>query len=292
MALLNLQALTSRLGLCRLAAVLFTCLAFSLVIHAGAWSGRLGSWCIFAWIFSFTGTTLVLLLELTGLVGKAPVSWRNAPIALAALCSLLCLSASIIYPIYFVDVAGRSEKGYTISATIFSCLATLANAAEVSYSRARPGETSGYMATVPGLLKVVEAFMACVIFVFVPGAGYTRYPALQWCLAVYSICFILAVIVILLCVTERTAWLPSPLERSLGAYALLCGLLYVSATVVWPIYCFDKRYGSPQRPSHCPGYGTCSWDLQVAVACLTAFNLLVYVADLVHSGRLVFIRTA
>ncbi|XP_072884755.1 myeloid-associated differentiation marker homolog [Hemitrygon akajei] len=288
MAVVNLQALNSRLGYARLAALFMTCLAFSLVVHSRVWWGQFGSWCLFAWCFSFATIALVLLLEVAGLTSKAPVSWREAPVALAAFSGLLCLSASIIYPVRFVNQDSRQQE-YTVTATVASCLATVAYAVQVWLSKARPGEVTGYLATVPGLLKVVEAFAAGVIFAFVGNTSYDRYPALQWCLAVYCICFILAALLILLFLTGRSSWLPTPLERWLGAYALLGVLLYATATILWPLFCFDRRYGHSSRPHNC-GRG-CYWDSQVAVAVLTAFNLLVYVADLIHSGRLVFIRT-
>ncbi|XP_067882760.1 myeloid-associated differentiation marker homolog [Heterodontus francisci] len=287
--MVNVNALKSPLGYVRLAAAIFCCVAFSLVVHSEWWAGHMGGWCIFVWCFCFIATGLVLLVEFTGLQSRVPVSWRNAPITLAMLAALMCLSASVIYPLYFVT-SGR--QGYGVAATIFSCLATLAYGAEVSISRARPGEVTGYMATVPGLLKVLETFTACVIFVFVADAGYARYGGLQWCLAVYCICFILSVAVIILCVGECTSWLPVTFDRFLGIYALLAVLLYGTAVVVWPIFCFDRRYGSPSRPSYCSGVRSCVWDIQVAVAALTVLNFLAYLADLVYTSRLIFVRTS
>ncbi|XP_072102429.1 myeloid-associated differentiation marker-like [Mobula birostris] len=288
MAVVNLQALNSQLGYARLAALFLTCLAFSLVVHVGIWWGQPGDWCMFAWCFSFAATALVLLLEVAGLTSRAPVSWREAPVALAAFSGLLCLSASVIYPVYFVN-RNHGQQDYTVTATVASCLATVAYAVQVWLSKARPGEVTGYLATVPGLLKVVEAFAAGVIFAFVGETYYHGYPALKWCLAVYCICFILATLLILLFLTGHSGWLPTPLERWLGAYALLGVLFYATATILWPLFCFDRRYGNSRRPSNCSK--GCYWDNQVVVAVLTAFNLLVYVADLIHSGRLVFVRT-
>ncbi|XP_067833847.1 myeloid-associated differentiation marker homolog [Heptranchias perlo] len=291
----NLRALTSPVGYARLAAALFTCVTFSLVVHGGGWGFRGGVWCLFAWCFCFAFTTLVLLVEFTGVQSQVPVSWRNAPITLAMLGVLMCLSASVIYPLYHLGQGARGtkeEQSYRIAATVFSCLATLAYGAEVSLSRARPGEVTGYMATLPGLLKVMETFTACVIFVFVSQTDYSRHGGLQWCLAVYCICFVLSVGVVLLCVGECTGWLPVPFDRFLGGYALLAVLLYATATIVWPIYSFDRRYGG-SHGRWCRGHGgACEKDNQLAVAILTALNLLVYLADLVYSSRLIFVRSS
>ncbi|KAG9328384.1 hypothetical protein JZ751_014396 [Albula glossodonta] len=278
----------------RLAALVFACVAFSVAVHGAALGHGTGDWCVFCWSFSFAGTLLVLLVELFGLQARAPVSWRNFPITFACYASLLCLSASIIFPLYFLKGYSGSNvpRDYRIVATVFSCLATVAYLTEVSISKARPGEVAGYMATVPGLLKVCETFIACVIFVFISEpVSYDRHDALKWCLAVYCVCFILSAAIIVLCVGECTGCLPFPFARFLSAYALLAVLMYLSATIVWPVFQFNNKYSSQtRRPSQCAYSGKfCDWDKLVAVAVLTALNFLMYLADLIYSARLVFV---
>ncbi|KAL4657232.1 myeloid-associated differentiation marker [Arapaima gigas] len=278
----------------RLAALVFSCIAFSVAAHGARLSDRTGDWCIFCWSFSFAGTLLVLLVELFGLQSRALVSWKNFPITFACYASLLCLSASIIFPLYFLK--GNPVRGETrdfrIVSTVFSCLATIAYMSEVSICKARPGEVAGYMATAPGLLKVCETFVACVIFVFISNpVSYDSNGALKWCMAVYCICFILSAAIIVLCVGECTGYLPFPFARFLSAYALLAVLMYLSATIIWPIFQFDKKHGGiDRRPSNCNQYsGLCDYDKLVAVAVLTGLNFILYLADLVYSARLVFV---
>ncbi|CAJ1072848.1 myeloid-associated differentiation marker homolog [Xyrichtys novacula] len=279
----------------RLAALIFSCVAFSVAVHCGRLSHGTGDWCIFCWAFSFAGTLLVLLVELFGLQTKAPVSWKNFPITFACYAALLCLSASIIFPVYFLRAsAGANEtRDCRIVSTVFSCLATIAYMTEVSISKARPGEVAGYMATAPGLLKVCETFVACIIFVFVSDpVVYDRHEALQYCMAVYCICFILSSIIILLCIGECTGCLPFPFARFLSAYALLAVVLYLTATIIWPIYNFDSKHGGQKnRPYHCGGGmgQLCTWDKLMTVAVLTGVNFILYVVDLVYSTRLVFV---
>lgn len=288
----NTSALTSQLGIIRILEAIFTCVAFSLVVHRNAWFGRNGEWCMFSWCFCFAVTMIILVVEFVGLQHRIPVSWKNFPITFAMYAILMCLSASIIYPVSHIQnqSLSKEERGYRISATVFSCLACLAYATEVVMTKAKPGEVTGYMATVPGLLKVVETFIACIIFVFISGSEfYKNSEALQWCLAVYCICFILSLVVIILCVGECTGWLPCAFNKFLSGYTLLAVLMYVTATIIWPIYCFDKKHnGIPSRPCH--GKGFCFWDELVVIAVLTAVNLLVYLADLVYSARLIFIQ--
>ncbi|KAG8006056.1 GTPase IMAP family member 7 [Nibea albiflora] len=62
----------------------------------------MSDWCIFCWAFSFACSLLVLLVEQFGLQARIPVSWTNFPITIACYAALLCLSASIIFPLYFI----------------------------------------------------------------------------------------------------------------------------------------------------------------------------------------------
>lgn len=278
----------------RLAALVFSCVAFSVAVHGARVDRGTGDWCIFCWAFSFAGTLLVLLVELFGLQTRAPVSWKNFPITFACYAALLCLSASIIFPLYYVKGStGASEIGnYRIVATVFSCLATIAYMSEVSVSKARPGEVAGYMATAPGLLKVCETFVACIIFVFVSDPVlYERHDSLKYCMSVYCICFILSAAIILLCIGECTGCLPFPFARFLSAYALLAVVLYLSATIIWPLFNFDPKHGGTKyRPSTCSNaQGLCLWDKYMGVAVLTAVNFILYLADLIYSTRLVFV---
>ncbi|XP_076005402.1 myeloid-associated differentiation marker homolog [Genypterus blacodes] len=278
----------------RLAALVFSCVAFSVAVHGGRLQHGTGDWCIFCWAFSFAGTLLVLLVEIFGLQTRAPVSWKNFPITFACYAALLCLSASIIFPLYYLKGStGQSEvRDYRIVATVFSCLATIAYMTEVSISKARPGEVAGYMATAPGLLKVCETFVACIIFVFVSDPVlYDRHASVQYCMAVYCICFILSAGIIVLCVGECTGCLPFPFARFLSAYALLAVVLYLTAAIIWPIFSFDPKHGGMKdRPYSCSTtMGLCSWDKFMAVAVLTGVNFILYLADLIYSARLVFV---
>ncbi|XP_040290693.1 myeloid-associated differentiation marker [Bufo bufo] len=291
----NTQTLRSPVGIVRILAAIFVCVTFSLVVHNGIWSGRVGELCMFSWCFCFVVTIIIIIVEFAGVQNRMPVSWKNFPITFAMFAVLMCLSASILYPLYYLEDKshGGSRRTYEIVATVFSCLATLAYIIEVSLTRAQPGEVSGYMATVPGLLKVIESYIACVIFVFISDPSMYSHEALKWCLSVYCICFIISVLVIIMCVGECTSWLPIAFEKFLSAYALLAVLLYVTALIIWPIYKFDAKHGGDRaRPGYCSGsrqYELCAYDKSVAIAVLTGINLLVYISDLVHSARLVFI---
>ncbi|KAM9837036.1 myeloid-associated differentiation marker homolog isoform 1-T3 [Aulostomus maculatus] len=274
---------SSQLLWVRIAALLFTCVAFSVAAQGANLSlGGMYDWCIFCWAFSFACTLLVLLVELFGLQARAPVSWTNFPITIACYAALLCLSASVIFPLYFLKYQKSygEERDHRIASTVFSCLATIAYMGEVSLTKARPGEVAGYMATAPGLLKVCQTFVACVIFILVSSpVSYDWHAALKWCMAVYCICFILSMAVVVLCVGECTGCLPIPFSKFLSAYGLLAVIMYLTATIIWPVFQFDKQRRSQGRDS----------SNLITVAVLTAFNFLLYLADLAYTARLVFV---
>lgn len=272
---------TSQLLWMRVAALLFTCVAFSVAAH-GAYlpHGGMADWCIFCWAFSFACTLLVLLVELFGLQARVPVSWSNFPITVACYAALLCLSASIIFPVFFLkyQLPSGETRDHRIVSTVFSCLAAVAYMGEVSLSKARPGEVAGYMATAPGLLKVCQTFLACIIFILISNpVTYDHHPALTWCMAVYCICFIVSMAVVVLCVGEWTGCLPIPFSKFLLAYGLLAVIMYLTATILWPVFQFNKSYRRNDNSE------------TIAASVLTAINFLLYVADLVYSARLVFV---
>lgn len=274
----------SQLFWARLAALVFTCVAFSVAAHGSNISHNgLGDWCLFCWVFSFICTLLVMLVEQCGLQVRAPVSWSNFPITVACYAALLCLSASIIFPLFFLkgQRMDSETRSHGIAATIFSCLAAVAYMVEVSLTKARPREVTGYMATTPGLLKVCQTFVACIIFILVSKPVlYNYHPGLEWCMAVYCICFILSMAVVVLCVGECTGFLPVPFSKFLSAYGLLAVLMYLSATIVWPVFQFDKKYGRSSSDYS---------SKLIAVSVLTALNFLLYLADLTFSARLIFV---
>ncbi|XP_069015011.1 myeloid-associated differentiation marker homolog [Embiotoca jacksoni] len=271
---------TSQLLWVRVVALLFTCVAFSVAAHGGSLYGGNADWCIFCWAFSFTCTLLVLLVEQFGLQARIPVSWSNFPITVACYATLLCLSASVMFPVFFLKDQRLSKdvRDHRIASTVFSCLAAVAYMGEVSLSKARPGEVAGYMATAPGLLKVCQTFTACIIFILISDpVSYDRHTALKWCMAVYCICFILSMAVVVLCVGECTGCLPIPFSKFLSAYGLLAVIMYLTATIIWPMFQFEKQYRGTESPK------------VIAAAVLTALNFLLYLADLAYTARLVFV---
>ncbi|XP_060116766.1 myeloid-associated differentiation marker homolog [Heteronotia binoei] len=281
------RSLISPLGIVRFCEIFFACTAFSLVAVHHSYSGSSGDWCMFTWCFCFAVTVLIILAEFIGLAQSLPISWDDFTSAFSMLAALMIFTTSVVYPSVFIhnNCSGR-VCGYKGAATAMSILCFIAYAVEVGLTRAKPGEISGFLATVPGLLKVFEAYVACLIFSMLSMTDYRSYAGLQWCVAVYSICFIITTLIIILTVGRCLASLPFPLEKFMVGYNVLAVLMYITATFVWPIYGFKNL----QRTEVCNSK-PCTWDYRLGVTFLTIFNLIAYIVDLVYSSKMVFVTT-
>lgn len=277
MVTLNTQTLTTPIGIIRLFEFALTLITFSLVASEGHNGHSFWAWCMFTWCFCCFVTLLIIILEFTSLNTKVPISWDDFTTAFAMLSTLMQLASSVIYPTFFMC----SSCSIRIVATVTSCVCCSLYSAEVGLARAKPGEISGFLSTVPGLLKVLEAFVACIIFISLNSGFYSRFPGLQWCVAVYSICFIVALLIIILTIGRLLARIPFPLDKCLTGYNVLAVLMYLTAVVIWPVYSFQNN----PRPPIC---NHCFWDSLVVVSCMTCINLIVYIVDTVYSVRLVF----
>nr|XP_023666482.1 myeloid-associated differentiation marker homolog [Paramormyrops kingsleyae] len=280
MVTLDVRSLTVPVGIVRVLEVVLSCISFSLAAAQGNSSSSYWAWSMFTWCFCFVVTLLVLVLEFTSLHSKMPISWDDFTTAFAMLATLMVLAASIIYPTFFA--CPNCSKA--IGATAISCLCFIMYAVEVGLTRARPGEISGFLSTVPGLMKVLEAFVACIIFICLSPDQYNRYAGLQWCVAVYCLCFIFALIIILFTICRLLSLFPFPFDKVLTCYNVLAVLMYMTAVVIWPLYSF-KNNPRPAGCQHCP------WDSLVVVSFMTCINLIVYIVDTAYSVRLVFFVT-
>ncbi|XP_029914210.1 myeloid-associated differentiation marker homolog [Myripristis murdjan] len=280
---MDVKTLTAPVGIVRMLEVIFTCISFSLVASLGHITYSFWTWCMFTWCFCFCLTVLILVLEITGVNQKVPISWDDFTTAFAMLATLMILSASVIYSTFFTC----SSCGRQIGACVTSFLAFLLYATEVGLTRAKPGEISGFLTTVPGLLKVLEAFVACIIFICLDDNHFSRFPGLQWCVAVYSICFIFALVIITFTIGRLLALLPAPFGKVLTCCNVLAVLMYMTAVVIWPVYSFKEPRPTICAHVRCPG-----WDNLVVVSFMTCFNLVAYIVDTVYSVRLSFISSA
>ncbi|XP_037544254.1 myeloid-associated differentiation marker-like [Nematolebias whitei] len=279
MVSLDFKALTERVGIVRILEVVFTCVTFSLVASVGRSIDPFWTWCMFTWCFCFCVTIFILIVEFTSLTEKLPLSWGDFTSAFSLLATLMVMVATILYSMFFAcSLCGRQ-----IAASVFSAITISLYSTEVGIIRARPGEISGFLSTVPGLLKVLEAFVACIIFICLRYINYWVYPGLQWCVFVYSICFIFSFLIIILTICRLLALLPAPFSKVLTVCNVLAVLMYFTAVIIWPVYSF-KDHPKP----NCPIAYLCGWNLLVVISVMTCFNLVAYIVDTVYSFKLTF----
>ncbi|XP_061455438.1 myeloid-associated differentiation marker-like [Rhineura floridana] len=287
---LNPRSIISPLGIVRLFEIFLSCTAFSLVAVHHSYDGAEGAWSMFTWCFCFTISVFIVIVELLGLAESLPLSWQDFTSAFSMLAALMVFTTSILYPSIFISKKCRSTKcSYEGAATAMSCLCFIAYAIEVGLTRAKARELGSFLATIPGLLKVFEIYVACIIFSLVGGTGgyYAVWPGLQRCLAVYCICFIITLLIVILTIGRCLASLPFPLEKALVGYNIWAVALYVTAVIVWPIYSFKLI----TRPYPCTmdNFYCIRWNNLLGVTFLTFFNLIAYIVDLVYSSKMVLV---
>lgn len=279
MILVDIRALTKPVGIMRIMAAILTCMSFSLVASAGYYSSPYWAWCMFTWCFCFFFTLLILILEFTTFSTKLPFAWEDFTVAFAMLASLMCLAACIIYPTFYTCSNCPRQIGASVVAA--ACLGVYIGEVFLNYYRPS-GESSGFLSTVPGIMKMLETFLACLIFTSLEKSQYSGYPGLQWCVALYSLCFIFSILIILLSVGQWTSFFPFAFDKLVIVYNLLAALMYMTALVIWPLYSFHNK----KRPPNCTY--PCLWDKQMVVTFMTIFNFIVYTLDTAYSIRLVF----
>ncbi|DAA17692.1 uncharacterized protein [Bos taurus] len=285
----------------RLLQLFSTCVAFSLVADMGIRRGAIGNWSMSFWCVCFVVTLIISIIDVCELWSRFRYFWCNFSITYACYATLICLSASIIYSVTYVQFLPYGPyRDRAIAATAFSCIASVFYALDVALMRNCYDfdDVTCYAHTMPGLLKVLETFMAGVIFTFLSYTSlYLDRPALEWCVAVYSICFVPAALAIVLNLGKWQRRLPGPFPLFQLVLSLLSVLLYVSALVLWALYQFNEEFGGQLQRSSDMGcisgltYNLCFWDRKLTVAILTAANLLVYMADMVYWARQVSVGT-
>lgn len=280
MVTVDFRAVAQPVGILRSVATVLTCLTFILVATVKYVPSPYWAWCMFTWCFCFFFTLLILVLEFTTLSRQLPLTWDDFTAAFPMLAALMCLSSSVIYPVFFTCPSCPREIG----ASVVSWLCSGVYAAEVVLTRLRPrGENIGFLNTAAGIMKLLEAFFACLIFVSLESSQYHS-PGLQWCVAVYSLGFTFAVLIILLTVGQMTMIFPFSFDKMVVIHNVVVAAMYVTAVVVWPLYSFDSN----PRPSDCTP--RCSWDKLVVVTFMTVANCVVYILDSAYSIWMVFFR--
>lgn len=147
--------------------------------------------------------------------------------------AVVCLSASIIFRITYIHfLSPGPTKNHAITTTTFACMAAVLYATEVAWVWVWPGDVSNCVPTLPGMLRRLENYVACVIFIFISSPYLYQYQlALVWYVARYSICFILGAMNFMVkgsdCDEDKK--LPVRFPRFLSGQTVLSIFFYITA---------------------------------------------------------------
>ncbi|XP_030626080.1 myeloid-associated differentiation marker-like protein 2 [Chanos chanos] len=199
------------------------------------------------------------------------MDWDDFTTGMAMMCALTTFACTVSFAVFYVCLT--CVWGLVVS--VLSALCCLLYCVEAVRDKMNPTRSASYVAAPPGFLKILEAFVSCIIFVSL--TGYVNKPALQWCIVAYVIPFpIIPVIIVTNIMKKLKNCLPFSVDRFVVIFLIISVALYTSAAILWPAFSF---HGNP-RPLDCPGK-TCIWNIQFIVAFMTYVNLIFFIVDLV-----------
>ncbi|XP_062854192.1 myeloid-associated differentiation marker homolog [Trichomycterus rosablanca] len=275
----ELSTLTTPLSVARFCALLFSCLTFSLAASASFISKLnkpytdLYTFCMVIWCLFFILTFLVMLIHFIQFHNLLPLSWKNLTATVAALATLMTFSTSITFSWILYSASNLDvPESKSIAAAVGSFLTVLAYIAEVYLIRRQTdAQLRGYMATLPGLLKVLQVCGGCVALVMLSVQN-----EVPWRVCVsavtYGVCLLPSSGTVLVMLMDCAARSPVPFDRLLAVFTLLGVIMYIVGTVV--------SFTQALKPQNKEMYVVIS---ETVMACIT---LLAYTVDLAFSIKL------
>ncbi|XP_077427646.1 myeloid-associated differentiation marker homolog [Vanacampus margaritifer] len=277
--------------------VLSSCTTFSLVIALDSSEltknlqhlPTIRIFCIFTWCFFFTLTLLIHIVSTIQFHSLLPVSWKNLTATVAVLGSLMCLSATIIFPWLIME----HQKAWPrpVAAAMTSGLTFLGYISESYILCSQVQEQRGFMGSPPGLFKIVQlwgGFQMIPLFV----GGFQMIPLFveadhgfhRWQPWVsgssYGVCILMSLVTLVVILGEFTGNCCLPFDRFMVGFTVTGMLLYMVATVI----CFNKI----QQLKNSANRSLELAIMETVVACIT---LLSYTVDLTFSIRILCDRS-
>lgn len=302
---LEARDFASPLFLVRTWAVLCGCLTFSLVAsleHLGSNEetthlhklNTFRIFCMCTWCFFFIVTLLIHVLSIIQFHSLIPVSWKNLTVTVAALGAMMCLSASVIFPLIVMDHSQVMPR--PVAAAVVSCLTFMAYTSESYVICTQAHEQRGYMGSMSGLLKILQFWGGCqmipLIVEEVHGSSSLQNGGLLngghgWQLWVsgvsYSICILMSLVTLVVILGDFAGRCFLPFDRLLAGFSLFGVLLYMLTTVI----CFTKVL-QLRDPTQNLTNGS---ELVIMETVIASVTLLAYSVDLAFSTKLLCDRS-
>ncbi|KAK7123334.1 hypothetical protein R3I93_021678 [Phoxinus phoxinus] len=232
-------------------------------------------YCMVIWGLCPVITLVITILEMFlihKLLGLC-MDWDDFSTGMAMMSSLCTFSCTVMFANFYI--CRKCIWGWMV--TILSAVCCALYCIETFKDKCDSTRSATYVAALPGFIKILEAFVACVILISL--IGYVGKPALLWCIVAYAVPLPLTLLLIITNIlTKIKNCLPFSIDRLTMLFLIISVLLYISAAILWPIYSFR---GNP-RPKDCPGH-SCVWGIQFVVTFMTYVNLGLYIIDLVFT---------
>lgn len=269
------STLMSGRGGLHMAQILLCLVTFVISAFRGGSSHTYWNYAMFAWSFCPIMTLIITIIEMFMLdpLLKLCLDWRDFTTGMAMSSALMTVSVAIFYANFYI--CWTCLHGWIVS--IFAFLSGIVYILEVVKDKIFDKSTGSYLSALPGFMKVMEAFVSCMIFVSL--TGYRDSFPLILCVIAYAIPFPIIPIIIATNILKKLKnCLPFNLDRFVFIFLVISVVLYVFTAIMWPIFMFRHN----PRPSDCPP-SYCIWAIQFMVAFFTYVNLILFVLDLIFT---------
>lgn len=267
--------LSGRGGL-HMAQIILSVVTFVLGAFRGGSTHTYWNYAMFTWAFCPIMTLIITIIEMFKLdiiLNMFCMDWSDFATGMAMSSTLMTVSVAVTYANFYACL--KCIYGTIVS--IFAFLTGFVYTLEVIKDKFMDKKKGSYLAALPGFLKVMEAFVSCMIFISL--TGYRDRPVLILCIIAYAIPFpILPLIIATNILKKLKKCLPFNLDRFVFIFLVISVVLYIFAAIMWPIFMFRNN----PRPHDCPP-SYCIWAIQFMVAFMTYVNLILFTLDLIFT---------
>ncbi|CAI5659135.1 unnamed protein product [Oreochromis niloticus] len=269
------STLMSGRGGLHMAQMLLCVVTFVISAFRGGSSHTYWNYAMFAWSFCPIMTLIITIVEMFKLdiLLVLCMDWKDFTTGMAMSSALMTVSVAIFYANFYI--CRTCLHGWIVS--VFAFLSAIVYILEVVKDKIFDKSKGSYLSALPGFMKVMEAFVSCMIFVSL--TGYRDSVPLILCVIAYAIPFPIIPIIIATNILKKLKnCLPFNLDRFVFIFLVISVVLYVFTAIMWPIFMFRHN----PRPSDCPP-SYCIWAIQFMVAFFTYVNLILFVLDLIFT---------
>ncbi|MEQ2161697.1 hypothetical protein GOODEAATRI_012173, partial [Goodea atripinnis] len=267
-------------GILRLLEIIFSAVALIIVIIRGRMVVPWGVWCEFVWVFCIIVPMVLLVVESRKwhiLLAAFLPNWADLTCGLTEVCGTMIISATVAFAAVFVCLTCIAD----ILCFIFSLAATVCFLIDgVKQKMTHP---SGYMSSLRGSLRILEAFVACVTLTaaidhFVRGEWFYKPFGMVLCAIIFGVCLLVtAVITVLNLLKLLQCLLVFKLSLLELVFNVVAVVLYLLAVILWTVFGY-RRY--MYNPYTCI---KCAFADMNAVTVGSILNLILYTVDLILS---------